>query len=545
VFGPFTGSQAVEQMAMRQEVVRAARLVVLAVCVLGLAASAFAQAAPAPQAPAGPVLRLSMQDAIKLGLENNLSLRVEKMNPELSNLAIEQAKTAWTPNLTAALNNSSRTSPISGFFSGATDKLTNQNFSANVGANQLLPWGANYNVTWDTSRTESNSIYSTPNPAKAANLNFSFTQPLLRNMKVDGARQQLVVTKMNREISDIALHQTVLTTVRNVKYAYWNLKAAAASLQVARQSLDLAKESLRNNRSKVEIGTMAPIDVVEAEAEVARRSEAVITAEAAVKRTEDALRTLILDTKAADYWATKFDLTEQPTFEAQAVNVESVVKTALEKRTDLQQARKNLAISNTTVAYQRNQILPDLNAVVGYGLSGQGGRKLNQTGFPPVTIGEINEGFGTMMNRLLSNEFHNWSFQVQFSYPIGNGAAEANLARTKMQVAQSELQIQNLELQVATSVRDVARNVETNQLRLASTQATRKLMERRLEAEQKKFAAGLSTNFLVFQAQRDLADAQYSELVALLDYNKSLVDLETVQEAPTAGSGVSVTAVTR
>jgi outer membrane protein len=542
VFGPITCRQAVEQMAMRQQRVRAARVGFVAATVLGLAVSAFAQTAPAPT---GPLQRLSMEEAIKLALENNLSLRVERMNPQLSDLAIEQAKTAWTPNLTAAMNNNSRTSPVSGFFSGATDKLTNQNLSANLGANQLLPWGANYNVLWDTSRTESNSIYSSPNPATAAGLTFNFTQPLLRNMKVDNARQQLVVTRMNRDISDIQLHQTVLSTVRSVKYAYWNLKAAVAALQVARQSLDLAKESLRNNRSKVEIGTLAPLDVVEAEAEVARRSENVITAEAGVKRSEDALRTLILDTKSPEYWATRFDLTEQPTFAAQAVDVEAAVKTALEKRTDLQQARKNLEISATTVRYQRNQILPDLNAVVGYGLSGQGGRKLNQTSsFPPVVLGEINEGFGTMMNRLLSNEFHNWSFQVQFSYPIGNGAAEANLARTRVQVAQSEVQLQNFELQVTTQVRDVARNVETNQLRLASTQATRKLMERRLEAEQKKFAAGLSTNFLVFQAQRDLADAQYSELVALLDYNKSLVDLETVQEAPTAGTGVTVTAAT-
>jgi outer membrane protein TolC len=532
-------------MAMRQQRVRAARFGILAGCVLGLTVSAFAQpASPAPQAPAGPVQRLSIGDAIKLALENNLSLRVERMNPQLSDLTIEQAKTAWTPNLTAAMNNNSRTSPISGFFSGATDKLTNEGLSANVGANQLLPWGANYNVTWDTSRTKSNSIYSSPNPATAANLSFNFTQPLLRNRGVDNARQQLVVSKMNRDISDIQLTQTVLTTVRSVKYAYWNLKAAVAFLQVARQSLDLAKESLRNNRSKVEIGTMAPIDIVEAEAEVARRTEAVITAESAVRRTEDALRTLILDTKSPEYWATRFDLTEQPTFEPVSVDVESVVKTALEKRTDLRQARKNLEISATTVKYQRSQTLPDLNAVVGYGLSGQGGRKLNQVGFPPVTVGEINEGFGTMMNRLLSNEFHNWSFQVQFSYPIGNGAAEANLARTKVQVAQSEVQLQNSELQVATQVRDVARNVQTNQLRLASTQATRTLMQRRVEAEQKKFAAGLSTNFLVFQAQRDLADAQYSELVALLDYNKSLVDLETVQEAPTAGGGIAVTAVT-
>jgi outer membrane protein TolC len=533
-------------MAMRQQRSRAARVGLLAASVFALAVSAFAQTpqaptgAAAPQAqPAGPVRQLSMEDAIKLALENNPSLRVERINPELQELAIAQARTAWTPNLTASMSTSSRTSPISGFFSGATDKLTQDAFGTRVGANQLLPWGANYNVNWDTSRSKSNSIFDSPNPFTGSNLSFNFTQPLLRNLKTDSARQQLLVSKTNREVSDIELRQAVLTTVRSVKYAYWSLKAFVAALQVAHQSLDLARESLRNNRSKVEIGTMAPIDIVEAEAEVARRTEGVIVAEASVRRGEDQLRTLILDPKSAEYWATKFDLTERPVFEATVVDVEDVVKTALEKRTDLQQSRKNLELTDATIRYQRNQILPDLNAQVGYGLSGQGGTKLNfGPGFPPPVIGEINEGFGTMMNRLLGNEFHNWSFAVQFSYPIGNGASEATLARTRLQYSQAQIQLQNLELQVSTSVRDVARNVQTNHLRLASTQATRTLMQRRVEAEQKKFTAGLSTNFLVFQAQRDLADAQYNELLALLEYNKSLVDLETVLEAPTAGSAV-------
>ena len=524
---------------MRQYRYGVARVAVLAASVVALSLPARAQA-PAAQAPAaGSVRQLSMEAAISLALQNNLGLRVERLNPELQDLAIAQARTVWTPNLTGSLSTASRTSPISGFFSGATDKLTRDNFGTAVGANQVLPWGANYTVGWDTNRAESNSVYDSPNPSLLSNLTFSFSQPLLRNLKVDSARNQLIVSKMNREVSDIELRQTVLTTVRNVKYAYWDLKASGAALRVARQSLDLAREALRNNTSRVEIGTMAPIDVVEAEAEVARRTEAVIVAEAAVRRYEDRLRTIILDTKDANYWTTHFDLTEQPTAEATVVDVEQAVKTALEKRTDLRQSRKNLDIAGTNIRYQRNQTLPDLNAQVGYGMSGQGGTKLNfGPGFPPPVIGRIDEGFGTMMNRLFANDYHNWSLSVQFSYPIGNGNAEAQLARSRLQLTQAEIQLQELELQVTTSVRDVARNVETNQLRVASTQATRKLMERRMEAEQKKFAAGLSTNFLVFQAQRDLADAQYSELLAMLDYNKSLVDLETVQEAPTAGATV-------
>ena len=534
---------------MRQYRYGVARVAVVAAAVLALAVPVFGQVTQAPAAkapPAGPVRQLSMESAISLALQNNLTLRVERINPELQDLAIAQARTVWTPNLTGSMSTSSRTSPISGFFSGATDKLTRENLGTNVGANQVLPWGANYAVGWDTSRAKSNSVYDSPNPSLLTNLTFSFTQPLLRNLKVDSARNQLVVSKMNREVSDIELRQTVLTTVRNVKYAYWDLKASVAALQVARQSLDLAREALRNNKSKVEIGTMAPIDIVEAEAEVARRTEAVIVAEAAIKRNEDVLRTIILDTKDADYWTTRFDLTEQPAFEAKTVDVEQAVKTALEKRTDLLQSRKNIDIANTNLRYQRNQTLPDLNAQVGYGMSGQGGTKLNfGPGFPPPVLGQIDEGFGTMMNRLFANDYHNWSLSVQFSYPIGNGNAEAQLARNRLALTQAAVQLQNLELQVTTSVRNVARNVETNQLRVASTGATRRLMERRMEAEQKKFAAGLSTNFLVFQAQRDLADAQYSELVALLDYNRSLVDLETVQEAPTAGSAVVTVAAGR
>jgi outer membrane protein len=537
---------------MRRHGSRVPRVGFAAVCASALAVSAFAQAPqPAPvataaQAPAGLVRQLSLEDAVQSALQNNLSLRVERINPELQDLAIAEAKTAWTPNLTGSVSTSRRLSPISGFFSGAKDVLKRDSFASEVGASQVLPWGANYSIAWDASRGKSNSVYDSPNPSLASSLNFSFTQPLLRNFKIDTARHQLRVSKVNREISDIELRQTVLTTVRSVKYAYWNLKAADVALQVARQSLDLAKEALRNNKSKVEIGTMAPIDIVEAEAEVARRSEAVIVAEAGVRSAEDQLRTIILDPKAGDYWSTHFALTDEPTFEARTVDVEAAVKNALEKRTDLQQSRKNIDLTRTTIQYQRNQVLPDLSATVAYGLTGQGGRKLNfGAGFPPPVLDTKNEGWDVTLNRLVSNDFHNWSVGISFSYPLGNGSAEATLARTRMQLTQAEIQLQYLELQVATSVRDVARNVQTNQLRLSSSQATRKLMQRRLEAEQKKFAAGLSTNFLVFQAQRDLADAQYSELVALLDYNKSLVDLETVQEAPTAGSAVVMTSAGR
>jgi outer membrane protein TolC len=531
-------------MAMRQQRVRASWGPWVAVFVLGLAVSASAQgpavlqtSASAQAAPAA-VKQLSLDQAVQLALENNLGLQVQRLDPQVQDVNITLARSVWAPNLTGTLRAQQSKSPVSGFFAGADDKLTRDGLSTNVGANQQLPWGGSrYTVSWDTSRTKSNSVYDSPNPSLVGNLNFTFTQPLLKDLKVDANRQQIVVSKANREISDINLRQTVLTTVRSVKYAYWDLKAAQSALQVARQSLDLARESLRNNRTRVEVGTMAPIDVVEAEAEVARREEAVIVAEGTLARTADRLRTLIFAQDMPDYWTVKLEPTDQAVRERRDVNPEEAVKTALSKRTDLQAARKNMDVMDANLVYYKNQTLPSLNAVVGYGQTGQGGTKKNfGSGFPPPVLDTLEEGYGTMLSRMIKPDYNNWSVALQLSYPLGTSSADATIARAKIQKSQQVLQLKDLELQVATSVRDIARSVDTNWKRLEATQSSRRLAERRLESEQKKFAAGLSTNYLVFQAQRDLADAQYSELVAALDYNKSLIDFETVQESPTAGS---------
>jgi outer membrane protein len=537
-------------MAMRQQRVRAACGTLVSVFVLGLAVSASAQGPIASQAaqvakmaPAGSVRSLTLDEAVQLALENNLGLQVQRINPQVQDINISLAKSVWIPTLTGSLSASQRNDPASSFLSGAEDVVTRDGLSTKVGAEQQLPWwGSRYTVDWDTSRSETNSVYASPNPSLGANINFSFTQPLLRNFKIDANRQQLIVSKANREISDINLRQSVLDTIRNVKYAYWNLKGAQNQLRVAQQSLDLARESLRNNRTRVEVGTMAPIDVVEAEAEVARREEAVIVAEGTLARGGDQLRTLIFAPEMRDFWAVQLDPVDQAVLERRPTNPEEAVANALKNRTDLNQARKNLEVTGSTLVYYRNQVLPDINAALTYGQSGQGGTKKNfGSGFPPPVIGQIDEGWGTVLSRMVKPNYNNWSIGVQVSYPLGTSNADATIARARLQQNQEQIQLRDLELRVAADVRDVARQVETNWKRLEATGATRRLMERKLEAEQKKFAAGLSTNYLVFQAQRDLADAQYSALLAALDYNRSLVDYETVQEAPTAGSsGVSI-----
>ena len=535
---------------MREQLSRGFSVVALAVIVLSLAGPAAGQsltesaAGVLNQAPAqsGPVRPLSINDAIQLALEQNLGLRVQRLEPQIADESVVQVKTSWAPVLNSNVSNNSSTSPVGSFLSGAVGKLTNQTFSASVGASQQLPrFGGNYSVGWDTSRSKSNSAFSSPNPALLANMSFSFTQPLARNFKIDSIRQQLQLANLTRETSDVSLRQAIFQTQRAVRYAYWNLAYGIASLAVQRQSLALAQESLKNNRARVEIGTMAPIDIIQAEAEVAAREQAVIVAESNVAQAEDNLRTLIFDPSTADFWNIRVELTDKPVYQAPQIDVSAAVRNALERRTDLIQAKNSLRMSDVNISYIRNQLLPDVNVQASYGLEGQGGTEIEfGGGFPPVPIGKGTVGYGNVLKQISKNQFPTWRVGVVFSYPLGTSTAEANLARARLQYTQSQLQLKNTELQITSQVRDVARQVNTNAKRVAATRAARELAARRLEAEQKKFAAGMSTSFFVFQAQRDLAQAQNDELSAVLDFTKSLVDFETVQEVPVAGSGGSV-----
>ena len=151
-------------------------------------------------------------------------------------------------------------------------------------------------------------------------------------------------------------------------------------------------------------------------------------------------------------------------------------------------------------------------------------------------------GFGTVLGDVFQNQYPNWTVGVSIGYPLGSNVSHANLARVKLQYEQAQTQLRSLELQVATQVRSAARNVQTNQQRVQSARASRQLQEKKLEAEEKKMAAGMGQTFFVFQAQRDLSLARTAEIQAIADYNKSLVDFEAVQQVPLGGGGGGITA---
>ena len=482
----------------------------------------------------GPVRALSIDDAVATALEQNLDLQVQRITPLIRDTDVQAFRSNYTPNFTSSLNLVDQSQPPSSFLSGNTNQITNGRSTMDFGISSLTSWyGGSYQVLWNNGRATTNNIFTNFDPQLTSSISLTYVQPLLRNFKIDGTRQQLYISQMNREISDVQLQQSIGQTVRNVRNAYYDLVYAIGNLNVQRQSLDLAQQSLKDNRARVEIGTMAPLDIVQAEAEVATREEAVIVAEAAIERAQDVVRTLVYNPSSPDFWTARIEPTETLAFQPTVVDVDGAVRNALAQRTDLAAARKNLEATDVNVQYFRNRGMPDLNATLNYGAQAIGGTAfVRGEGFPGPIIGSVEKSYFNTLGEVFKGDFPGWTFSLDVAYPIGRSNSEANLARSRLQYQQSQKQISSLELQVAQQVREAGRNVTTGAKRVDATRSARVLAERRLEAEEKKFQAGMTSSFFVLQAQRDLNVARNNELLALVQYLQAAVNYTAVQTTP-------------
>jgi outer membrane protein TolC len=485
--------------------------------------------------PGTTTLQISSDDAVRMALENNLGIRAEQLNPQIGTYAVAQARAAFGPSLISQTTSRSSTNPAGNYFTGSGNTLTNESFRTNAGIQQLVPWGGGrYNLTWDASKLTTSDASSRFNPQLDSGLAASFTQPLLRNFSIDSTRQAILLSQSRQQVADLQLRQTLTQTSRQVRNAYFDFVNAIAGLQVAQQSLDLARTSLKNNERRVEVGTMAPIDIVQAQAEVAANEESVIVAEGQIRTAEDRLRTLVMNPSQPDFWTTRLEPSDQPTLTPQPVDVEAAIANALANRTDIARVRKEMEQTDIGLRYYRNQRLPGLDLTANYDLVGTAGTQREfdfATGVPTV-LSQSQRNFSEALRDVFGNQYRTWSLQLNVSYPLGRSVADAAVAQGRLQREQQATTVRELEMQVIASVREAGRQVSTSLKRVESTRKARELAEQSLQAEEKRLAVGLSDTFRLFQAQRDLARQRVSELNAIILYNRSLVDFEAVQTVP-------------
>jgi outer membrane protein TolC len=494
-----------------------------------------------PGAEAGATVReIRLDEVVRIALEKNLDIAVERLNPQSVDLQIAQIRNSYLPIASSTVGQRSIFQLPRDQLQGG-QRVSIATTTYNAGVTQNVPfYGGNVALQWNNNKQDSSSSFVTFNPTFTTGLTASYTQPLLRGLIIDQTRQQLQITQINREISEENLRATITSTLSNVRNAYWDLVFAQSAVDVAIRAVTLADKLVEDNRARVEVGVLAPLDIVQAEAEAATRRQTLAAAEATAQTAELTLKRFLVSGTDDPLWRQKLQPVDLPSLAPAPTDIEGAVRRALERRTDLMSARKNLQSSDVSLKYFRNNTLPEVDLVASYGAQGIGGTSFERAGLgSSVITSTIPGGYGDALRLLTNRDYPNWNLQFNVSYNLLGSAADAQYARARVQRNQSQARLRALELQVATEVTNAAITVQSNLKRVEAAQAARELAEKRLEAEQSKFEVGMSTNFFVVQAQRDLRDAQNTELRSLADYRKSLVNFERSQEAPASGAGGS------
>ena len=506
--------------------------------VVAAASTASAQSAAAA---ADNTIVLTVEDAVRRAVEHNPDLAIVRLDTEVEAAHVGESQTAYTPVFSTTVARSTNVAAASNFFLGNGSVDTRDWFSSS-GVRQRVPWGnGTWSVSWDASRTTSNSPLNSFDPSVQSGLQVAFSQPLVRDRKIDEARQQFIIAKRNQESSELRFRESVVQTVAAVKQAYWTLKALRANVAVQQRSLDLAQELAAQNKVRVQVGQAPPIDLVQVEAEVAERRENLIRATAAADDAEDRLRRLIMDPTDASFWRLRLDTIDEPDVRVPLPDVEAIVAKAVDARYDVARARNDVSNAAANVEFFKNQKLPDVRLEASYRGAGLGGSQLLRTGtFPGVVTGRVDSGFGDVLGQVFGRDYPTWSVGVTVSYPLGRSFEEVSAVRSTIERRQAAQRVASLQLDVATAIRQAARQVRSTAEREEAARAGATLAEQRFDVEQRRYEAGLSTSFLVTQAQRDLLQAQVSLLQATLDHQSARVSFEALQLAPAVSAGDTV-----
>lgn len=349
-------------------------------------------------------ISLSLEECIVKAMKNNLGVAVAVLNPELSDIAVSQAKEIWLPVLTLDFGRSDTQQASYSFLDSTGAAVISLNNAYTITVDQQVPGGGNFSVRLNSSKYDTNRTGITINPSYRSDLRFSFSQPLLRNFGF-ASQQQILVAKNRLSMSEEELKRSLQNTVFDVEQQYWNLVGAVENLRVAEQSLALARDLLEKNKRGVEVGTMAPIEIINAEAQVAEREANILTAELAVRNEEDRLKlTINLQADMPDSENLRIITKDSPVYEQADIGLEQAVATALQYRPDLASSRMGITNSELDLRYAKNQLLPNLDLSISYWSPGVSGDRLILDPDNPLAppIGKIPEVF-PILSRMSSD----------------------------------------------------------------------------------------------------------------------------------------------
>jgi outer membrane protein TolC len=552
---------------------------------LGLAV-AHAQDAPPAQPPApvlparvgvedGQPLSLSLADAITLTLEQNNDVTIARLQLDASRQDIRLAEGVYDPRILNAISFQRTVSANASAIGGAVNgRLEQDLFAGSVGLDGLSPWGGGrYTFDFTSSRNETSNQFARLNPQFPSGLSVNFVQPLVRGRAIDAERRQIQLARRAVDLTDRQLVQVLMDQLTLVEQAYWDLVFAASNLEVQATALAQAESQVASNERQAREGTLAPIDVVEAQTQVSTFRYTVASAQQALTEAENRLKTLMLANRQAPEWSRPIVPVEVNERAAPGIRLPEAVKLAMERRPELGAIDTERERNEIDRAYFSDQSKPQLDVVGTYTLSGLAGGALQSTPNPIsgddaallLRLNELSERAGLTplqptpetgssvpgflvgsydesLGNLFSRRYPTALVQLQMELPIGNNAARANLARTRIEANQLTRRREQMEQAIEAEVRNTLQAVRSSQQRLDAAASARRNAREQYESERRRFESGLSTVFLVLERQTTLVTAQAAELRARADLNQAIALLERAVGGTLERHGVKLSA---
>ena len=463
--------------------------------------------APGARSQTNTVRTMSLAECIRMAVEHNFDVQIQRLGPVIARFDIEGSYSVYDPVLEASAihDSNTREGGLNSFTGEPFPSTTTENNNFGAGLRGASPWGLTYNLTptlnhrTGTSRGSDFDFYE-------GRAGVTLRQPLLRDFLIDAGRQNILVAKKNLHISEAALASEMMTVVSRVEVAYLDLIFTRENIKVQEKALELAERLLAENRKRVEVGTLAPLDEKQAEAEVAARLTDVVEARQAHFIQQNVLKNLLTDDFRA-WHAVEIVPEEKLIAVKEMPDLHESWHRGLRQRPDLQQSRLDLEKRDIQVRFTRNQTLPSVDLVGSYGHNG------------------LDSNVGGVFEDKAVGRSPFYSAGVVFSMPLSNRGPRNAYRASKAEREQAQLRLRQLEQAVLVQIDDAVKRTRTTFERVEATRKARQFAEAALDAEQRKLEAGKRTSFVVLQLQKDLTAARSAEIRALADYNKALSEL--------------------
>lgn len=512
---------------------------------------------------------MTLRDALALALANNKDIEVARDNVKIAEYDLLSVRGAYDPRFSAQSYYERIKTPATSFLSGAA-KVETSDITGTARLEGLTPkYGGSYHIDFSSVRQTSNSLFSVLNPQYPTALTFSYVQPLVRGLRFDLPRRQIEVAKKNLSLTDAQFRQRAIEVITSVQRSYWDLVFALRNLQIQRDSLDDARTQLGHNRRMAAEGSLAPIDVVAAETQVANFEQAEFSALEDVNRAENNLKNMIAENQRARLWNVSLIPTDHADLTLPQVSLPDAMTAAMQNRQELRQSDLAREINLLDQKLYRDQTKPEIDLVGSYGVTGNAGTltstsnpltasneaqraRVNELSvlaglqpLPPVVTtpisGDLLGGYGQSLANLGSNQFNNFRVGLAISLPLHNRTAEGQLGHALVAGKQIATQREQLEQLIQVEVRNALQSLTTAAARLRSAAIARSTAEQQYESEKRKLDVGQSTVFLVLERQTALATARGNELRAQTDLNKAIAELQRATGNSLAANNVTVT----